>query len=151
MCQSMLWKLTSEGNFPSFALPYANRTKLLLLFPLQFRHKKHSSIDKTKQHSSLRLCVGYSKNEHHEALIFDLNQRVITSCRSRIRRPLPQEEARIRPMIAIATTEQAEGTAWILPRNWVARRPASVELCIPVQSESVLDTSSSCLQSSGVS
>lgn len=65
--------------------------------------------------------------------------------RSLIRPPLPQKEARLRPMIAMATTEQAGGTAWLPPRNWVARSPARVELCIPVHREIVLQTSSSCL------
>ncbi|KAF5796166.1 hypothetical protein HanXRQr2_Chr08g0348221 [Helianthus annuus] len=49
--------------------------------------------------------------------------------------------------MAIATTEHAGGTAWLLPKNCVARRPASVELCIPVHSEIVLLTFSSCLGS----
>lgn len=47
--------------------------------------------------------------------------------------------------MAMATTEQAAGTAWLLPRNCVASNPASVELCIPVHNDIVLQTSSSCL------
>lgn len=62
-----------------------------------------------------------------------------------MREPLPQKEARHRPIMAMTTTEQAAGTAWLLPRNCVARRPARVELCIPVQSEMVRHTGSSCL------
>ena len=49
-------------------------------------------------------------------------------------------------MIAIATTEHAAGTAWLLPRNCVASSPANVELCIPVHNEIVLQTDSSCLE-----
>ena len=64
---------------------------------------------------------------------------------SLILNPLPQKDARINPMIAMATTEQAAGTALVLPRNWVANSPARVELCIPVQSEIVLQTFSSFL------
>lgn len=60
--------------------------------------------------------------------------------------PVPQKDARLRPTIAINTTEQAAGTAWLPPRNCVARSPASVELCIPVQSEIVLQADSSCLE-----
>jgi len=48
-------------------------------------------------------------------------------------------------MIAMATTEHAGGTACVLPRKWVARSPAKVELCIPVHNEIVLLASSSCL------
>jgi len=58
---------------------------------------------------------------------------------------LPQNEPRESPIIAITTTEHAGGTAWLPPRNCVARSMASVELCMPVQREIVFDTFSSCL------
>lgn len=47
--------------------------------------------------------------------------------------------------MAMITTEHAAGTAWLLPRNCVARSPARVELCMPVHTEIVLQTGSSCL------
>ena len=65
--------------------------------------------------------------------------------RSLIRIPLPQYDARVKPNIAMTTTEHAAGTAWLIPRNWVARSPARVELCIPVHTDIVLQTGSSCL------
>ena len=65
---------------------------------------------------------------------------------SLIRKPLPQYDARVKPKMAMMTTEHAAGTAWLVPRNCVARSPARVELCIPVQTEIVLQTGSSCLQ-----
>lgn len=82
----------------------------------------------------------------HQTLTVELLCGISRDGRSLIREPLPQKEARQRPMIAIATTEHAGGTAWLLPRNCVARSPARVELCIPVHNEIVLLISSSCLR-----
>lgn len=60
--------------------------------------------------------------------------------------PFPQKDASDKPIIAITTTEQAGGTAWLPPRNCVAKSIASVELCMPVHRLMVRETFSSCLQ-----
>lgn len=60
--------------------------------------------------------------------------------------PFPQKDASDKPMIAITTTEQAGGTAWLPPRNCVAKSIARVELCMPVHRLIVRETFSSCLQ-----
>lgn len=91
---------------------------------------------------ALQVCGGSA----HDSAVSPLLCGVSRDRTSLIRNPLPQKEARHRPIMAITTTEQAAGTAWLLPRNWLARSPAKVELCIPVQRDIVLLTSSSCLK-----
>ena len=90
---------------------------------------------------ALQVCCGSA----HDSAALSLVCGVSRDRTSLIRSPLPQKEARHRPIMAITTTEHAAGTAWLLPRNWLASSPAKVELCIPVQRDIVRLTSSSCL------
>jgi len=61
-----------------------------------------------------RFVVASADDIAHDSAVWPRVSRVRTSL---IRNPLPQKEARHRPIMAITTTEQAAGTAWLLPRN----------------------------------
>ena len=70
-----------------------------------------------------------------------LKYRILVVGMFMILNPLSQNDAILKPMITMVTIEQATRIAFILPRNYVANSPRRVELCIPIQSEIVLQHS----------